>query len=303
MEITKWRKDDYIEDAMMEVDLREWINNIFPRLDCFLSYLREKEPGHYPQYVDALKNEYEKLVGPDNIYLFKKLGFRRFLSLFRFPDLLFVYNRVSENKKSRCPALLKEPDLALIFLAACLKYFDLPRDSFLQKPVKRTFLVRNYLRSLLCPRFFWVKNLETIMERQAAINFFQEWVDHNTKTTLKFAKMEKIQNMIQCGADFPPPLKNSFIYTEFELDDSRVGSKIEKCRWHEILKELGDSDYAYAVACHYDFYAATCHNPNFILTRTKTLTKNHPYCDFLWHDTGTDSNLEHGDSKFWDTLY
>ncbi len=45
--------------------------------------------------------------------------------------------------------------------------------------------------------------------------------------------------------------------------------------------------------CYSDFQGAQNLNPNFVLTRTKTLMMGDDYCDFYYHDTRKDKDLSH----------
>jgi hypothetical protein len=87
----------------------------------------------------------------------------------------------------------------------------------------------------------------------------------------------------------------------FTLNSWKAGEKILRCKWHEVMKELKDPDFAYAVACHYDFEATKNINPSFVLTRTKTLMQGHEYCDFCMHDTRHIA-VTHPAKAFWNEL-
>ncbi|MFX1302296.1 MAG: L-2-amino-thiazoline-4-carboxylic acid hydrolase [Promethearchaeota archaeon] len=45
--------------------------------------------------------------------------------------------------------------------------------------------------------------------------------------------------------------------------------------------------------CYSDFQGAQNLNPNFVLTRTKTLMMGDDYCDFYYRDTRKDKDLSH----------
>ncbi|MHA2162349.1 MAG: L-2-amino-thiazoline-4-carboxylic acid hydrolase [Candidatus Thorarchaeota archaeon] len=81
-----------------------------------------------------------------------------------------------------------------------------------------------------------------------------------------------------------------------------VVSRVNRCMWHELQKEYGDPEIAYVNSCHFDFYAATLWNENFVLTRTKTLMQGDDCCDFCWHDKRYDKEMKHPPAKFWDSL-
>ena len=53
----------------------------------------------------------------------------------------------------------------------------------------------------------------------------------------------------------------------------------------------------YAMLCYSDFQGAKNLNPNFILTRTKTIMMGDEYCDFCYHDTQKVKEITHPSEK------
>jgi len=157
-----------------------------------------------------------------------------------------------------------------------------------------------YLRGYLFIFYYLAKSLESVMPKSKAIKYFQSMTDAHTRA-MTFPKMKKVSEMV---FDKKPlgAFKNAFNMTEFVLDDGRSGCRADKCKWAEVLKELHDPDYAYAVACHYDFEAVRMRNSAFVMTRTGTLAQGRPYCDFLWHDTRINKDMTHPSKEFWENL-
>ena len=55
---------------------------------------------------------------------------------------------------------------------------------------------------------------------------------------------------------------------------------MDRCLWKEILESYGDSELAYLTSCYLDFRVTELLNPNFMLTRPKTVMRGDKYCDF-----------------------
>lgn len=85
------------------------------------------------------------------------------------------------------------------------------------------------------------------------------------------------------------------------LDEERLLYKVKKCEWAEMLKDF-DVELYDAMMCYSDFQGAKNLNPNFILTRTKTILIGDDYCDFCYHDTRKDQDLTHPSEKDFEDL-
>lgn len=159
---------------------------------------------------------------------------------------------------------------------------------------------KQYLRGYLFIGYYLAKAFEPQLSKKGAIEVFQKIRDEFTRT-VPFEKAEHVSEFV-FGGEGTGAFKNAFIITEFTIDEGKSGAKVCKCKWAEVMKELNDPDFAYAVACHYDFEAAKMHNPAFHLTRSGTLIQGRPYCDFVWHDTRLDAAIKHPGKEFWEAL-
>jgi len=79
-------------------------------------------------------------------------------------------------------------------------------------------------------------------------------------------------------------------------DDVKLLYKVKKCRWAEVLKDF-DHELSYAMMCYQDFENTKNQNPNFILTRTKTIMQGNECCDFCYHDTRMENEIAHPSEK------
>lgn len=152
------------------------------------------------------------------------------------------------------------------------------------------------LRLRLQFMFHMGRALEPFMGRVAALEFFKNFVDYHTTVTKAVAPMASVHESIM---DLPPPFQGSFNALAFGVGKAQAGVLITRCRWHEALAEFDDPEWAYAVACHYDFVAARTGNENFHLTRTRTCAHGDGCCDFVWHDLREEPDPRHPDEKFW----
>ena len=69
--------------------------------------------------------------------------------------------------------------------------------------------------------------------------------------------------------------------------------------WGEVYSDLPDLELANYLECYGDFSKMPYINPNFALSRTKTIVEGHPYCDFVFYDKRIVNELEHPDEEFW----
>ncbi len=159
------------------------------------------------------------------------------------------------------------------------------------------------LKARLHITYYMAKALESIVEKDEAVELCKGFIDYSTeKGDRVIESVENIEDLFTEKDSLTGEFSGSFNFVSFVLDTGRVGKKIKRCRWAEILKEVADEEYAYAVACHYDFLAAKKMNPNFELTRTKTITTGNGFCDFIWHDKTKVFEIKHEGCEFWNSL-
>ena len=63
-----------------------------------------------------------------------------------------------------------------------------------------------------------------------------------------------------------------------------------------------DPELSYTVVCYSDFESTKNYNPNFFLTRNYTLMQGAEYCDFCYHDTRIEEEINHPSTDFWERL-
>jgi len=265
----------YVEDARCRVDVPALFDRRLGSFDRFLDYVRPLAAERLPDYTQALTETLNRQARLENLpepYMARLKGMRNWSQ--------------EEN-------LLRS---AARFYLGELNCLDRLTEG---RPVE--VLSADAIRAYLKLAHLKVSGLEILMPKKNALAAWMDFLDRDIHN-LSIKAVSSIEGMFWAGNQPAGLFKDSFDCSEFDLEDGRVGVKIRKCRWKNILAEFSDPEYAYAIACHYDFAAAKAANLNFILTRTQTLTQNASYCDFVWHDLRRDKDCRHPDSRFWDAL-
>jgi hypothetical protein len=199
-----------------------------------------------------------------------------------------------------CPNLSGCRELARSVVLKRLSLAQLKRCPVPEEVLKLTAM--QYLRGVFVINYYILKALTCVMSKDAAIRLFNDFSDNQTRTKYNLPHLEKVADLLSANSPSGEVFVGGHNVVEFELDEGRVGCKVTRCKWHEVLKDFNDPELEYAVICHYDFEAAKCHNANFALTREETLAQGHACCDFIWHDTRIDKEPVHPKRNFWDSI-
>lgn len=262
----------YNDSSEMMIEAERFLRPGF--LNSFLGYLRDKGLD-----VQVLARQLEKLLG-------------------ELPDLSIELSTL-DAFSGDCSSLGEYRALARAVILKRLSLVGLNRCPERTEKIRLT--AKQYLRGVFVVNYFIVKALAEVMGKAEAIALFEDFTDLQTKT-YNLPHLEKVADLLSAKSPPGEVFAGGHDFIEFELDDSQAGCKVTKCKWHEVLKEFNDPDLEYAVICHYDFEAARCHNPAFMLTREGTLAQGRPYCDFIWHDTRAVKKPAHPPKDFWDSL-
>lgn len=267
------RKDGYKEELEIEFVLGDYLKRL-----AFSNFTLEHIEKNSVCDLSAYRGELLRLLLPAE-------GVQGDLELMK--SVLVTY-----------PALAADPALGTALVMKILQFLGVARPGAPESRISAD--AKQYLRGYLFIGYYLAKAFEPQLSKKGAIETFQKIRDEYTRT-VPFEKAEHVSEFV-FGGEGAGAFKNAFIMTEFTIDEGRSGAKVSKCKWAEVMKELNDPDFAYAVACHYDFEAAKMHNPAFHLTRRGTLIQGRPCCDFVWHDTRMDTDLSHPGEEFWDAL-
>lgn len=271
MEIKK--HDYYNEKATISVEFKEHAKRSLITLDSVLNQINTDMPDSVGTYAENLRAQLEK-VTKDAPSVDIEDEFK----------ILNDYPKILQKSKDTLLSFMNDP-----------KYHSLPITE------KIEIEVLDFLRSFLYFRYYIAISLTAIMSREEAIKYFRNIVDIRTHQTRDLVgQVDNLNDLIDDLSFFEKYQAHDII--NYKINNGKMGTKITKCMWFEVLKELNDPEFSYSVACHYDFEATKVMNPQFILTRDKTLMQGAEYCDFCYHDKRIISEVVHPSEEFWDNL-
>lgn len=67
-----------------------------------------------------------------------------------------------------------------------------------------------------------------------------------------------------------------------EMSADKMDFNIVRCRYSEMYKDMGLGDIGHLLSCNRDGDFCIGYNPNMELTRTQTIMKGAPHCDFRY---------------------
>ncbi len=160
--------------------------------------------------------------------------------------------------------------------------------------------VSDALKGGLMFRYLMAVALTSIMSREKALQYFQKFTDDFTRRNLH-ERVEDLGSELKSRSKFFNTYHGHECVMKF-IEKGRLARKITKCMYYEVMKEVNDPDFSYALCCHGDFEETKQVNEHFVLTREKTLIQNHEMCDFCIHDTRIVKEITHPPAEFWENL-
>lgn len=252
----------YNEKAKLNYKLRNLITPCLGGLELFLKNVKDNISDSFPTIIDYLKNFYEKVENYD-------------VSIDSDYEILDQYPKILNGSKNHVLSLVNYS-----------KYNPESIDDEIEIDAKD--LVRTFTQF----EYFFMKSLLEIMNREETIEYIKKLSEE-----VSLSRRDP-NNYVDSFIESTDRFKNNLARWQMQesvtgpLDEERLLYKVKKCEWAEVLKDL-DSELCYAMLCYSDFEGAKNLNPNFILTRKKTLMMGDDYCDFCYHDTRTDKDLSH----------
>ena len=256
----------YNEKAKLNFKIRDVITPCLNGLELFLKDVKNKIPDSFPIIIDDLKNFYEKIENCN-----------------------VSFNSEYENL-NQYPEILNGSLSHVLSLVNYTKYNPDSIDDEIE--IFALDLVRVFTQF----EYFFMRSLLKIMPREKAIGYVKELADeisHSRNDLSNYVEsFEALLNRFQGNLErWQMQECVAEIY-----DDKRMLYKVKKCEWGETLRQF-DLDLCYAMNCYQDFENTKNLNPNFLLTRTKTILMGDDYCDFCYHDTRKDKDLNHPSEK------
>ena len=261
----------YKINSRLNYKVRDVLTPCLGALDRFLIDIKTKIPDSFIKIVDNLKSFYNEQENFDEIFE------SEFELLNQYPEML-------NGSKNHVLSLLKYK-----------KYNPSSIDEEIE--IYASDLVRVYTHF----EYFMMRSLLKIMSREAAIEYMKKLSDEITLSR------NNPQNYVNSFEESINRFKNNLGRWQMQecvcgpLDQEKLLYKVKRCEWANALKEF-DSEFCHAMLCYSDFEGAKNLNPNFVLTRKKTLMMGDGYCGFCYHDTRKTDDLTHPPESVFEDL-
>lgn len=267
-----------IIDRKVEHNVSKSIENCLVYTDRFLKFLTENKPDIVDKYLAKLKLKVESLVA-------NKL---KYISNFNFEAL-----------KEPLKIIHKNQDLIDGIVNYHLSLLNIPEDYELEQQV---LTIRHFDsdRGYYYPRYYLVKVLTELLDRDETIQLFKTYLDQRIKKYIERPHRETMTEVFELDVKNGKDSESS-AYISALLSEGLYAGRVDRCMGHEALKELNDPELTELVTCYSDYEMVKKTNKHFVLTRTCTLHTG-PYCDNLYHDTRIVSDTKHLPRDFYDNL-
>ena len=256
----------YNKKAKLSYKIHDVITPCLNGLELFLKDVKTKKPDSFPTIIDNLKNFYEKIENYN-------------VSINSDYEILKQY-----------PKVLKGSLNHVLSLVNYSKYSPNSIDEDID--IDALDLIRTFTQF----EYIFMSSLLKVMSRKEAIEYIKKLADeisHSRKDPSNY--VESFDALLDLFQGYLGRWQMQECIAEI-LEGGRMLYKVKRCEWAETLKDF-DLDFCYAMNCYQDFENAKNLNPNFILTRTKTILMGDDYCDFCYHDTRKDKDLTHPSEK------
>ncbi|MDD2806425.1 MAG: hypothetical protein PHV33_12800 [Elusimicrobiales bacterium] len=248
-----------------------------------------------PQSLDTLFLYMKKHPIPEYEKFRMKL-----LSLLKTEPLPAKDIKILEKLLVKAKNLGKDREVGIAAISKLVEVLGLKKIPALNKAV--SLKCNDYYRVYLL-QCYVIKALASVMPKKAALAYFRKFTEYR----YGLWKLPRYENVVQkldlSEAVKKGPLKDGVVFVDGVTEDGRAALKITKCRPCNILmKEVNDGHIVYEVICHQDYQLTNLCNPNFVLTREKSIALGMPYCGHMWHDKRAHKGIKHPSRKFWQEL-
>ncbi|MFX1255632.1 MAG: L-2-amino-thiazoline-4-carboxylic acid hydrolase [Promethearchaeota archaeon] len=217
----------------------------------------------------------------------------------------FVEEKCDYEYQVDLPLLGQYPDVIQLYMGMFIQYAPLSDLQGIPADKEIEMQVGDYIRASLFQKYYTYKTLTEILPREEAITLLKKIIDKNIQSVRDPEKYYKGPI-----AAFVKDDRNYQMYQTFGgidaviaiTNETKIATKVLKCRWADVLGGLEDPEVGYLVTCYGDFEARKNFDPEFELTRTKTLMQGDPYCDFCDHDKRSGMSVVHPEEAFWENL-
>jgi hypothetical protein len=258
--------NSYIENPKISYKAADVINGCLGGLETFLKYISDSKPDSLKTFIENLIEKFDEKedfgIKIDTNYeildLYPEL-IKRSIN-----TILSLFNFSKYNHES----IEEQTEVDVIDIISTLNHFE----------------------------YSFMSVLQTIMSHEDSIEYIKRMADdlvHSRNNPDNYLEtFDDVLKRFQVGLE----RWQSQDVTSINLNNEKLLYKVNKCRWAEVMKGL-DLELSYTLTCFTDFENAKNLNPNFILTRTKTLMMGDDYCDFCYHDTSKEKAIAHPSEK------
>jgi hypothetical protein len=258
---------------------------ILRRLNCLLEYVLVRNPEVYYDFLTLLNQETKKLIHKEyskfETYTIKKMvskyiNFRDQLEMviqqFRYYAQNLGVNEKQFNENEEIQVSLEQ-----------------------------------FTQSVVFSEYLWVSSLANLIGKEEAGMMYRGAIEryvikYDTGNIPHYDTLEEMRDAFLKFTD------------SGALGRLRVSSNVENGVWIfrcdncEKVEALGDisgldRDILHSVQCSADYQVTRLFNDNFVMTRSHTIAKGDPYCDWVYHDLRYDKKLEHPSKEFMDSIW
>lgn len=252
----------YNEKAKLSFKIRDVITPCLNGLETFLKDVKNKKPDLFPSILDNLNTIYEKIENYD-------------VSIESDYEILNQHPKILDGSLNH-----------VLSLVHYTKYNPNSIDEEID------IEVLDLIRTFTLFEYFFMSTLLKVMSREKVIEYVKNMADEIAVTRRDPDRY--VNNFEDLIERYKPNLERwqaqDIVYDI--TNDGKMLYKVKKCIWGEVLKDF-DLEFCYTMNCYSDFETTKNQNPNFILTRTKTILMGDDYCDFCYHDSRKDKDLIH----------
>ncbi len=259
---------------------------VFARLDCLLSYIQENIPEIQQEYIEKLIKKLGMLIKQDN---FEN-------KTVEIATLTKDYNH-----------LLNQQELVKLHLSFYTQILGISGDQFWEKGKIMEFPITNFIHSAFRLTYNQFLTLKGIIGKKEAIRHFKRHIDRYVLfwDTPRMEGWENLENMREDFIKFAESERFGRIWIISDIENGKFINRCDRCEKIESISDLGieDNEVINALVCHSDFQVTKLYNENFVLTRNFTIGAGDSYCDFVYHDTRIDKDLDHPSKEFIESMW
>lgn len=202
------------------------------------------------------------------------------------------------NDYSKYKMLQKHPEYIPIMENAVLHFLNFQKyEAIYTQGEKFEVLFTDRIRADFFVVYYLAYALIEFLSRETVLELAKEWTDKMYASIQdQITKHETIEDMFESYHGKGCWKTHNLVA---QVIDGRYYDKTTRCVWAEVYAELPDLKLASLLECHGDFSKMQYINPNFALSRTKTLVEGHDCCDFVNYDKRKEKEIEHPDEDFW----